>query len=75
MSIETLWAPWRLRYVKDEKPTGECVFCAAPTRDEVQDREHGVIAYGEHSYVILNRFPYTNGHLLVIPYQHEGAVD
>ena len=75
MSIETLWAPWRLRYVKDEKPPGECVFCVAPTRDEAQDREHGVIAYGEHSYVILNRFPYTNGHLLVIPYLHEAAVD
>lgn len=75
MNIESLWAPWRLDYVKDDKRPEGCVFCAAPTRDPLQDRDHGVIAYGEHSYVILNRYPYTNGHLLVLPYLHASEVD
>jgi ATP adenylyltransferase len=75
MSIESLWAPWRLSYVKDPKQAAGCVFCEAVTGDEAQDQEQGVIAYGEHAYVILNRFPYTNGHLLVIPYLHQGEVD
>jgi ATP adenylyltransferase len=75
MNIESLWAPWRLDYVKDDKRPEGCVFCAAPTRDPAQDRDHGVIAYGEHSYVILNRYPYTNGHLLILPYLHGSEVD
>jgi ATP adenylyltransferase len=75
MNIESLWAPWRLDYVKDDKRPEGCVFCAAPTRDPQQDRDHGLIAYGEHSYVILNRYPYTNGHLLVLPYLHASEVD
>ena len=73
--MEALWAPWRLDYVKDAKPVSECVFCVAPTRDDALDREHGVIGYGEHGYVILNRYPYTNGHVLVVPFAHESEID
>ena len=75
MSIESLWAPWRLDYVKADKPKDECVFCVAATRDPKLDREHGVIGYGEHSYVLLNRYPYSNGHLLVVPYEHCADLD
>ena len=73
--MEALWAPWRLDYVKGAKPVSECVFCVAPTRDDALDREHGVIGYGEHGYVILNRYPYTNGHVLVVPFAHESEID
>ena len=73
--MEALWAPWRLDYVKDAKPVSECVFCVAPTRDDALDREHGVIGYGEHGYLILNRYPYTNGHVLVVPFAHESEID
>ena len=73
--MEALWAPWRLDYVKDAKPVSECVFCVAPTRNDALDREHGVIGYGEHGYVILNRYPYTNGHVLVVPFAHESEID
>ena len=47
MSIESLWAPWRLDYVKADKPNDECVFCVAATRDPALDKKHGVIAYGD----------------------------
>ena len=75
MTIEPLWAPWRLDYVKDSKKPDQCVFCVAPTHEPESDRAHGVIGYGEHSYVILNRYPYTNGHVLVIPNAHRSEVD
>jgi ATP adenylyltransferase len=65
-----LWAPWRLSYVKDAaKDTVEgCIFCTAPGADD--DRENLIIHRGEHCFVILNKFPYTNGHLMVAPYDH-----
>jgi ATP adenylyltransferase len=75
MTVESLWAPWRIGYVKDPKRSDECVFCAAPTHDPESDRTHGVIGYSQHSYVILNRYPYTNGHLLVVPNAHESEID
>lgn len=75
MSIESLWAPWRLDYIKSDKPSSDCVFCAAATREAERDKEHGVIGYGEYSYVLLNRYPYSNGHLLVVPYEHSSDID
>ncbi len=67
--MERLWAPWRLAYVK--RPFGSepppCVFCAAP---ELDDREALIVHRGESCYVLLNLYPYTNGHMLVAPYRH-----
>jgi ATP adenylyltransferase len=59
-----LWAPWRLEYVERTGGAGRCVFCE-PDEDLVVHR-------GEAAFVLLNRFPYTSGHLLVAPYRHEG---
>ena len=64
---ERLWAPWRLTYVGTPKPEG-CVFCAKPA--EGDDRAALVVARGELCYVVMNLFPYNNGHLLVVPYRH-----
>jgi ATP adenylyltransferase len=65
-----LWAPWRLSYVKDAaKDTAEgCIFCTAPESDD--DRKNLIVHRGERCFVILNKFPYTNGHLMVAPYDH-----
>jgi ATP adenylyltransferase len=65
-----IWAPWRLEYVKDAaKDTDEgCIFCTAPAEDD--DRGNLIVHRGERCYVILNKFPYTNGHLMVAPYAH-----
>jgi ATP adenylyltransferase len=65
-----IWAPWRLAYVKDASKDieEECIFCAKPAQEE--DAESLIVHRGEHSFVILNLFPYTNGHLMVAPYAH-----
>jgi ATP adenylyltransferase len=70
MANQRIWAPWRLRYVKNAKHTDECVFCAKPALGD--DREALIVHRGESCFVILNLFPYTNGHLMVTPYAHVG---
>jgi ATP adenylyltransferase len=64
-----LWAPWRLEYIKGADEQTGCVFCLAPRGE---DEEMLVVHRGLHAYVILNRFPYSSGHLLVAPYRHVG---
>ncbi len=66
--FDILYAPWRSEYVTGKKIEG-CVFChAAQHRDK--DEELGVLHRGEHSFAIMNRYPYTPGHFMVIPYRH-----
>lgn len=65
--MEQIWAPWRLEYIQGPEPDG-CVFCL--DRDTARDRERLVVSRGAESYVIMNRYPYTNGHLMVSPYRH-----
>lgn len=71
-SNTNLWAPWRMEYLKglaDDQPG--CFLCR--DRDEpARDAEHLVLWRGSHSFVLLNRFPYTGGHCMVAPYQHTG---
>jgi ATP adenylyltransferase len=66
-----LWAPWRLEYVQQADETGGCVFCAAAEGD---DEEYLVVHRGEHAFVLLNKFPYSSGHLLIAPVRHEGEL-
>jgi len=72
MSEERLWAPWRMPYIKGEK-SGQCVFCAKPAWGD--DEAAAIVHRGEHSYVMLNAFPYTNGHLMISPYLHTGTIE
>ena len=72
MASERIWAPWRLRYIKDAKPGDECVFCAKPA--EGDDRQALIVHRGERCFVILNLFPYTSGHLMVTPFEHVGRL-
>jgi len=65
--MKRMWSPWRMEYIRGERPKG-CVFCEKP--DEPADPENLILFRGEHCYVMMNRYPYTNGHLLVIPYDH-----
>jgi len=69
-----IWAPWRLAYVKDaaKDKEDECVFCAKPALGD--DEASLIIHRGERAFVILNLFPYTNGHLMVAPYEHIGRI-
>jgi ATP adenylyltransferase len=71
--MDYLWTPWRYSYISNSGETGECVFCTA-AKDPADDREMLVVHRGKHTFVILNRFPYTNGHLMVVPYAHVGTL-
>jgi ATP adenylyltransferase len=69
-----IWAPWRLEYVKDaaKDKEEECIFCTKPAEDD--DEANFIVHRGAQCYVILNTFPYTNGHLMVAPYEHTPAL-
>lgn len=66
--MERLWAPWRLEYVQNADKQDGCIFCAAAASDD--DEGQLVVHRGEHAFVLLNKFPYASGHLLVAPYRH-----
>ena len=70
MASERIWAPWRLPYVKDASKDSaeECIFCTKPA--EGDDEANLIVHRGERCFVILNLFPYTNGHLMVAPFDH-----
>lgn len=79
MSRENLWAPWRISYVKSvaDQPAGGdngdgCFMCEACAPDlSAEARERQLVLYGnEHGVLMLNRYPYTNGHLLIVPPEH-----
>ena len=74
MANHRIWAPWRLAYVKDaaKDSAEECIFCAKPAAGD--DRGNLIVHRGERCFVILNLFPYTNGHLMVAPYDHVSRV-
>ncbi len=65
--MNRIWSPWRLEYVQGEKPSG-CIFCDKPR--ETNDVENLIIMRGRLCFVMLNRYPYNNGHLMVVPYTH-----
>lgn len=65
--MEQLWAPWRLEYIVGSKTEG-CIFCVFPNQDD--DEKNRILYRGRHAFVIMNAFPYSNGHLLIPPYRH-----
>lgn len=68
---ERLWAPWRYDYVSSTDGGEEgCVFCAIGAGEPSEDRENLVIHRGKLSYAVLNRYPYINGHMMIVPYRH-----
>jgi ATP adenylyltransferase len=70
--VDYLWTPWRYTYVTEgERPSG-CVFCNAG--GAASDRENLIVHRAEYNFVILNRFPYTNGHVMIVPYAHVASL-
>lgn len=70
--MRPLWAPWRMDYILDENrrctTKTDCVFCLDSSTD--CDAERLILYRGEYAFVIMNRFPYNNGHLLIAPFRH-----
>lgn len=61
------WAPWRMAFILGPKDNG-CIFCKLPKLKN--DRDNLILYRGRYNFVILNKFPYNNGHLMVVPYRH-----
>jgi ATP adenylyltransferase len=66
-----LWAPWRNAYLSQSEAR-RCIFCVA--KRSRADRRHHVVSRGRRVFAILNRYPYTNGHLMIAPYRHVGTL-
>jgi ATP adenylyltransferase len=77
--METIWAPWRVGYILGEddaaKPatSSGCIFCDKP--DAGDDKTQLIVARAPSSFVILNLYPYNNGHLMVVPYRHVAQLE
>jgi ATP adenylyltransferase len=71
--MDRVWAPWRMEYISGAKPAGEkrCFLCVDPEKDD----ESLVVGRRGTAFVIMNRFPYTNGHVMVVPVRHTGLIE
>ncbi len=69
--MERLWSPWRLAYVTGEKQDAGCIFCLAP---RASSDDSLIVFSGAACYVVLNLYPYNNGHLMVAPYRHAATL-
>jgi ATP adenylyltransferase len=65
--MDYLWTPWRYAYVSGADRITGCIFCDAPK--ETDEKAH-IVYRGTHCYIILNTYPYTNGHVMIVPYAH-----
>jgi len=70
--MKQLWTPWRKEFILGPREKG-CIFCKLPRQKN--DRENLILFRGKHNFIILNRFPYNNGHLMVVPYRHTKDLD
>lgn len=70
--MEQIWAPWRIEYVLMEKPE-ECILCEKPRQNN--DALNYILYRGEKNFVMLNRYPYNPGHLLIAPYRHTPSLE
>jgi ATP adenylyltransferase len=66
--MDYLWTPWRYRYVAEAKNLTGCVFCSAVAAN--RDEELLIVQRGAKNFIILNRYPYTTGHVMIVPYAH-----
>lgn len=67
-----LWAPWRMPYIEAESDTASCILCQL--RDQPDGPDNLVVHRGDQVFIVLNRFPYTNGHLMVVPNEHQAEL-
>lgn len=70
--MNQLWTPWRMAYIRREKRPG-CIFCEM--LDVEDDREMLILRRGEHAFLVLNKYPYNNGHLMAVPYRHVDTLE
>jgi ATP adenylyltransferase len=70
--MDHLWSPWRYKYIASVDKTNECVFCRI--NREQKDAENFVVHRARLNFIVLNLFPYTSGHLMIVPYEHKASL-
>src|SRR5678815_4925157 len=70
-----LWAPWRMEYIVGPKDHGACIFCGVAESSAAERRARLVVASTPKAFVLLNRYPFVAGHLLVVPHVHVGSIE
>jgi len=73
--MDYLWSPWRFRYVSQANPTGACVFCEKAAAEPGRDRENLLLYRARSNFILLNLFPYTTGHAMIVPYAHIASLE
>lgn len=68
IDMERIWAPWRIDYVLQNEREEGCIFCTKPASDS--DEQNLIVHRGKGAFTMMNKFPYNNGHLLIVPYTH-----
>jgi ATP adenylyltransferase len=68
--MDRLWTPWRMAYIKGDERSPGCIFCDLPAKDAGRDEASLILARGERAFVLMNKFPYNSGHVLIAPYAH-----
>ena len=74
--MKNLWSPWRSKYIesfKDEQSNDKCIFCEAVQKD-ISDLNNLVVRKSKNTFIILNLYPYNNGHLMIVPKRHLGLI-
>jgi len=67
--LEHIWTPWRMKYIQNNSKNHDCIFCLAANKED--DAKQLVFYRGERVFMILNRYPYTSGHVMCVPYAHK----
>jgi len=71
--VKRIWAPWRMAYIQRDESSSECVLCEKWISHD--DAANLVLYRGNRAYIILNLYPYNNGHLMVVPYEHVSSLE
>lgn len=71
--FDRMWAPWRMNYIDGSHKNEGCIFCVKPKQDN--DRENLLLYRGNKCHIIMNLFPYNNGHIMISPYKHTGNLE
>lgn len=71
--MKHVWAPWRMSYLKGEAKEEGCLFCNCTMQED--SANNLILHRGQRVYIILNRYPYTNGHVMVVPFEHKPSIE
>ena len=71
--MRTLWSPWRMKYIIGQVKSEDCIFCRALKQED--GPENLIVWRGNYTFIILNLYPYTSGHAMVVPYEHRDSLE